>query len=341
LKWGGNLPALVFAGDWWRLITSVFLHAGIIHLVVNMYALYFIGSYMEPVLGKARYITAYVCAGIGASLTSAVWHNSDMIVSAGASGAIFGLFGVFLSLVTTGSLPRQIRMALLQGALIFVAYNIFYGLRPGSGVDNAAHLGGLASGMLTGYFYYFTFRRPAVNKTRLVIVLLCLALTATVLIVLHSRQTQPVEMDYKTGILFNRTEKQEEADTEKFSRIKEHFTILDELALEAIQPSDTLTREEFLTRLRKTALIDWTECINLMDESETLLLPAHSEKLRADLRQYSIQRVQETLLRIKANEEATNQYNHGIDSIQQLIDEIVKKINEENEPVREPEPRDL
>jgi rhomboid protease GluP len=93
LKWGGNLPELTLGGEWWRLIASIFLHFGIIHLALNMYALYYIGSYLEKMLGKSRYITAYLCAGISASFVSLLWHRNELLVSAGASGAIFGMFG--------------------------------------------------------------------------------------------------------------------------------------------------------------------------------------------------------------------------------------------------------
>ncbi|MEJ7610097.1 MAG: rhomboid family intramembrane serine protease [Ferruginibacter sp.] len=94
IKWGSNYGPLTLSGDPWRLITNVFIHFGIIHLAMNMYCLYIIGSYLEPMLGKTKFITAYLCTGILASLTSLWWHN-ESVNSAGASGAVFGLYGLF------------------------------------------------------------------------------------------------------------------------------------------------------------------------------------------------------------------------------------------------------
>src|SRR5678809_608301 len=98
-----------------------------------------------------KYIIAYLATGIFASLASLWWH-SEGINSAGASGAIFGLYGVFLALLFTNLIPKQVRSALLQSIGIFVVFNIVYGMR--SGIDNAAHIGGLLTGMLIGFIFY-------------------------------------------------------------------------------------------------------------------------------------------------------------------------------------------
>ena len=156
VNWGGNFLPYTTSGDWWRLITCVFVHIGIIHLLFNMYALYTIGIYLEPMLGKIKYIVAYLCTGILASLVSLWWHETP-VVSAGASGAIFGMYGLFLTLLSTNLTPKQVRKQLLQIIVIFVLYNLVYGMR--SGVDNAAHIGGLISGLIVGYIYYLQLRK--------------------------------------------------------------------------------------------------------------------------------------------------------------------------------------
>ena len=94
LKWGANFKAVTLEGEWWRIITNCFLHIGFVHLIFNMYALLYIGILLEPILGKTRFATAYLLTGIMASMNSLYWH--DLVVSAGASGAIFGMYGVFL-----------------------------------------------------------------------------------------------------------------------------------------------------------------------------------------------------------------------------------------------------
>jgi rhomboid protease GluP len=174
LRWGANLRTLTVEGDWWRLITNTFLHIGIFHLLLNMYALIYVGFLLEPILGKTRFATAYLLTGIIASLTSIAWHN--FTVSAGASGAIFGMYGVFLAMLTTNLIDPAKRNALLGSIAVFVAYNLFYGMK--EGIDNAAHLGGLISGILIGYLYYPGLRSP--DKIRLTWSAIILAAIVTV-----------------------------------------------------------------------------------------------------------------------------------------------------------------
>ena len=99
LKWGGNFKPYTLGGEWWRLFTCMFEHIGIIHVLMNMYALLYVGIFLEPILGKLKFIIAYVVTGIVASMVSLWWH--DNTVSAGASGAIFGMYGVFFALLFT------------------------------------------------------------------------------------------------------------------------------------------------------------------------------------------------------------------------------------------------
>lgn len=112
----------------------------------------------------------------------------------------------------------------------------------------------------------------------------------------------------------------------------EHFSVLEEIAMDAMQPSDTLTKEEFLTQLKKTALVDWAECVNLMDEAKKMKLSPALQALRTDLCTYSNHRIQETLLYIRANEEGTNKYNKSIDSIQRGIRVLVEDMKEQHRP---------
>jgi len=156
IDWGSNVTALTLSGDWWRLITCIFIHFGIIHLVMNSYALYMAGVYLEPMLGKIKYIIAYLATGIFASLASLWWH-SEGVNSAGASGAIFGLYGIFLALLFTNLIPKQMRSSLLQSIGVFVVFNLIYGTK--SGIDNAAHIGGLLSGMIIGFIFYLLLKK--------------------------------------------------------------------------------------------------------------------------------------------------------------------------------------
>ena len=311
VNWGGNFSPYTTSGDWWRLITCVFVHIGIIHLLFNMYAFYTIGAYLEPMLGKVKYIVAYLCTGVFASLVSLWWHKTP-VASAGASGAIFGMYGVFLALLSTSLIPKQIRKQLLQSIGIFVVYNLVYGMK--SGVDNAAHIGGLLSGLIIGYIYNLQLRKKEDNISNNNQPALIVAATIFTAFFYLKNQEPGIKND----------------DSEKFSRTMEHFGALEELALEAMQPSDTTSKEVFLTQLKKTALTDWVECVNLFEEAEKFKMSPSLQALRVNMLQYSNQRLQQTLLFIKAAEEETDKYGSGIDSIQKEINMVMEKIKENN-----------
>lgn len=148
--WGGNLRPVTVHGQWWRLFTYMFLHAGILHFVTNSFGLLYIGMFLEPMIGKLRFVASYILTGIGAGLLSIIMHSNS--VGVGASGAIFGMYGVFLALLTTGYLKKTYRKTMLRSILFFVLLNLMYGLQ--GNIDNAAHVGGLVSGFFIGRLYY-------------------------------------------------------------------------------------------------------------------------------------------------------------------------------------------
>ena len=153
--WGGNLRPAVKGGEWWRLVTYIFLHGGAMHLLMNTFALLYIGMFLEPLMGKLRFASAYLLTGICAGLMSIAMHPASVAV--GASGAIFGMYGVFLALLTTRYIKKTLRKTMLRSILFFVVLNLMYGLQ--GNTDNAAHIGGLLSGLAVGYVYY-----PGINK---------------------------------------------------------------------------------------------------------------------------------------------------------------------------------
>ncbi len=150
VQWGANYTPLTRAGEPWRLLTACFLHIGVIHLVVNMMSLRYLGMQIEPLLGSWRFLLAYLVTGLTGSLGSLWWHK--MAISAGASGAIFGIEGVLLGLVMTNLFTAQVRGALLKSTLSVVGVNLVIGLSIGA--DNAAHIGGLLGGVVLGLGFY-------------------------------------------------------------------------------------------------------------------------------------------------------------------------------------------
>jgi len=148
-KWGANSGAMTCGGQWWRLLTSTFEHGGLMHIALNMWCLYNLGWLAELLFGRARFTLLYLLCGIGGSLGSICWRGNGL--SVGASGAIFGIAGALVPAMLLHSNP-QLRK-LLKGQLIsialFIGYNLVFGAAI-RGTDNAAHVGGLLTGLVLG-----------------------------------------------------------------------------------------------------------------------------------------------------------------------------------------------
>lgn len=143
LKYGANLDVLVKNGEYYRLFTCIFLHIGIMHLLCNMYSLYIIGREVENLFGKIKYIVIFILSGIFGSIMSlAFTHNT---ISAGASGAIFGLLGALLYF---GMHYRTyLGEAIKRSIIPIIVINLIIGFFA-EGIDLAAHIGGLVGGVL-------------------------------------------------------------------------------------------------------------------------------------------------------------------------------------------------
>lgn len=145
--------SIINGGEYYRLFTSMFLHFGVDHLFQNMIFLFLIGCYMEEALGSVKYFFFYLLSGLGAQLISMFYDASLQlnVVSAGASGAIFGIVGGLLSVVICNR--GRYEGIGIPGMVIMIIGSLYYGFT-GTGVDNAAHLGGLLCGFLLGFLFY-------------------------------------------------------------------------------------------------------------------------------------------------------------------------------------------
>ncbi len=148
-RWGANYGPVTVQGQWWRLFTACFLHFGIIHIGFNMWVLYQVGYFTERLYGGARYLAVYLIAGIGGNIVGLLLHPN--VVAAGASGAIFGVYGGLLAFLLRrrGVVNPQAAKAVTRSVFIFLAYNLFYGLADRH-TDLTAHIGGLTIGFLAG-----------------------------------------------------------------------------------------------------------------------------------------------------------------------------------------------
>jgi rhomboid protease GluP len=317
-KWGGNYGPVTMTDEPWRLLTSVFVHIGVIHILFNSYALYIVSVTLEPMLGKLRFLAAYLCTGVLASLASVWWHADEPLVSAGASGAIFGLFGVILALLSTKLIPREARASLFQGIGVFVLYNLLYGLKS-KGVDNAAHIGGLLAGLAIGYLYYFQLKKevsqdgeePTSRKTSPVISVALLLLTA--ILILGSPQLG----------LFN----SKPIQTEEFSKKVEHFSTLEQIAMEAYVNKENLDADDYRTALEKTVLPNWVDCINLMNETAEFHLNDKQRQLGELLKKYASYRVDETLLMIRILKEEEGPLEEELETKRKQINTALEEIS--------------
>ncbi len=149
VRWGALVAPYVHRGEYWRLLTPVFLHGGLLHLFFNGFALYQLGPICEFLFGSFQFAWIFLVCGIGGSLLSITVHPD--VVAVGASGAIFGLAGLLLSaaLKKETRFSTLFRRSLLQSMGPFVAYNLFLGFAI-PGIDNFGHIGGLLTGALLG-----------------------------------------------------------------------------------------------------------------------------------------------------------------------------------------------
>jgi rhomboid protease GluP len=161
IRLGANYgPAVFEHGEWWRLLTSTFLHIGIFHLAVNSWALVQIGGLFERWIGSASLIAGWLLCGVAGSYASLLWRSGPENLSAGASGAIFGLLGALITFLLRrrhALLPSA--RSILSSLVMWAGINVFLGFSV-PGIDNAAHLGGLAAGLLLGLVLRERKRRP-------------------------------------------------------------------------------------------------------------------------------------------------------------------------------------
>lgn len=158
VRLGGSAGVLVAQGETWRLFTAMFLHIGIFHLLMNCYALYIFGSVIETEDGRVRFVAIFLVGGLFASAVSYAF-GEPLVVSAGASGAIFALFGAFLG---TAWIHRDLAFyaARVRSAMTLVVLNLVISFAV-PGIDWRAHVGGLVAGMVLGIVAGRWRSRPA------------------------------------------------------------------------------------------------------------------------------------------------------------------------------------
>lgn len=317
LNWGANFRPITTDGQSWRLFTACFLHIGIIHLLLNMYALVYIGLLLEPFIGKTRFLAAYLISGIVASATSLWWH--ELTISAGASGAIFGMYGVFLALLTTNLLDKSVKKAFLTSIIFFVAYSIINGIKPNSGIDNAAHVGGLISGLIIGYSLIPSLRQKEddlikfYSITGLLVVMLIFSISIFKILPANYNSYEEIPPSIR----------------EKYEKKIKEFVAMESMALEVFKLTESSTDEMILKEIKDRGLYYWNENLIVIKSMDELNLPETLNKRNRKLKAYCELRIESYNLLYKAIEEKTNKYENELLAINKQIEAIITEISAE------------
>lgn len=154
LDWGAcYTPTILENSEFYRLFTSMFLHFGIEHLLNNMLVLFVLGSRMEQVTGKIRFLIIYLAGGVAGNIISMMLEirSGDFAVSAGASGAVFAVMGAMIYVVIRNK--GWLGDLSMRQILVMAGFSLYFGFTS-SGVDNAAHVGGMAAGFILAVLLY-------------------------------------------------------------------------------------------------------------------------------------------------------------------------------------------
>ena len=304
LLWGANFRPLTIEGEWWRLLTSTFIHIGIFHLLMNMYALLYIGLLLEPYLGKSRFLSAYLLSGLMGSVASLYWN--ELTISAGASGAIFGMYGVFLAMLSTNLIEKSARKPLLISIGVFVVYNLVNGLK--GGIDNAAHIGGLVSGAIIGYSFYPSLVKPSPKLKLITIGLLSIIIALT-----------------SFAVLENTT-----SDIVKYDKDMELFVKLEQKALGLYRLPNTSSDQQVLDEIQNNGLINWKKCLRLIENADKYELPDIIHYRNTKLIEYCKLRIKSYNTIVKAITENTTKYDDEIYKYNIQIEKIITELSQAN-----------
>lgn len=302
LFWGANSRNYTMDGELWRLLSACFVHIGVIHLLLNLNALIFVGFIVEKQIGSLRFLLAYLLAGIFASVSSIYWNNN--IVSAGASGAIFGIYGLYLVLLLFNVLEKSIRKAFLSSILFFVGYNLLYGFAK-EGIDNAAHIGGLISGIVIALLFLPGFKENTkVFLKKFSVAIASLAILLLSYVVYAKIPTQDLT----------------------FSKILQQFSQQENVALRIYSLPQETPDDTLLNIIQNETIPLWKSNIELLKNTLNTELSPENLLLTNKLIKYSELRVETCELIYKSISQKTNTFNMEIELKSREIEKIISEF---------------
>ncbi|REH01998.1 rhomboid family intramembrane serine protease [Flavobacterium aquicola] len=305
IDWGGNYGPLTIENNWWRIISACFVHIGILHLLMNCFALGYAGLLLEPYLKKWGFLTTYLLAGVIASLSSLYWNND--LVSAGASGAIFGMYGILLPLLLFKIIDKKINTNLLSSLVLFIVINIMGSFK--EGIDGAAHIGGLSFGIIGGLTLVVLSEKRKIALAA--VTTFAILLSAIFITVCKDKKIYIYQIaEYETGM--------------------KDFTEMEKLALESYRDySDS--KEHILYMIKERGIYYWEENIVLLKNLERLSLPETLHDQNKNLIEYCNLRIKSYNLSYKKINENNNDYDNDIDDINSQIEKLIILIKNNSE----------
>ncbi|HVY74737.1 MAG TPA: rhomboid family intramembrane serine protease [Puia sp.] len=339
LHWGANLRPYTVSGQLWRLLTNIFLHIGILHLLFNMYALLYVGVLLEPRLGSVRFAIAYFVTGFIASVASIYWH--PMTVSAGASGAIFGMYGVFLAMLTTNLIEKTIRTTLLSSIAVFVAYNLLNGLK--GNIDSAAHIGGLLSGMIVGYSFYPSLSSTVNDRWKLVVPVTTIALLFLAGDIVCGNLARKTKMEYQNMDLVSGNQDPGQpgnAGNRNSNRLTREdyvaqmklFFSRESQAMEALKMPANTPKEKLLDELKERSLYYWQADRDLIVDLDKHDLPPQLHVRNKILLRYCDLRIEQNAVLQKAVQEGVPAYQDQLKEYANRIDSLIDQLSQTAKP---------
>jgi rhomboid protease GluP len=305
IDWGGNYGPLTIENNWWRIISACFVHIGIFHLLMNCFALAYAGLLLEPYLKKWGFLTTYLLAGIIASLSSLYWNNN--LVSAGASGAIFGMYGILLPLLLFKTIDKKVNPNLFSTLVLFIGINILGSFK--EGIDGAAHVGGLSFGIIAGATLVILSEK---RKTALAVISSFAIILGTLFITVCKEKKIFIYQiaEYETGM--------------------QDFIEMEKLALESYRDySDS--KEHILYMIKERGIYYWEENVVLLKKLERLSLPEALHDQNKNLLEYCKLRIKSYNLSYKKINENNNEYDSEIDDLNSQINDVLILVKKNSE----------